>query len=322
MEELAASFETRPVLFLTEERSVRTVSEYRERFSKWYRFTMPNHTLLMELMHKEAFRALAVKHGSPIPASIQIRTDADLLDADKLRYPCILKPSFKNYDYAKQFKKAYKVWSANEVHDIFAKVRPVLSDLILQEWIEGPDSDIFFCLQYRGPDGDVLSSFVGRKIRSWPPHVGGTASCTVSSEHCDLIEKLTNDFFSAVGFVGMGSMEFKKHSETGELLMVEPTVARTDYQQEVATLNGTNIPMDCYCAELGIPKVDRHRVVPPVIWRDPLSDRWSASLEGSTAPVWSRGYRTCDAYWRPNDPLPWIHLAKVRIAGRLRAWSK
>jgi D-aspartate ligase len=46
-------------------------------------------------------------------------------------------------------------------------------------------------------------------------------------------------------------MEFKRDTRTGRFFMVEPTVGRTDYQEEVATLNGANISYAAYCGELG-----------------------------------------------------------------------
>ena len=55
-------------------------------------------------------------------------------------------------------------------------ILPVLPDLMVQEWIKGPDTELYFCLQYRGAGGTV-ASFTGRKLSIWPPDVGTTASC-------------------------------------------------------------------------------------------------------------------------------------------------
>ena len=46
-------------------------------------------------------------------------------------------------------------------------------------------------------------------------------------------------------------MEFKRDARTGEFLMIEPTVGRVDWQEEVATLNGVNIPLAAYLHEIG-----------------------------------------------------------------------
>jgi hypothetical protein len=57
---------------------------------------------------------------------------------------------------------------------------------------------------------------------------------------------LTEAFFDRVSFIGMGGIEFKRNSRTGQFLMIEPTVGRVDGQEEVATLHGLNIPLAAY----------------------------------------------------------------------------
>ena len=68
----------------------------------------------------------------------------------------------------------------------------------------------------------------------------------------DELTLLTNRFFSGVGFVGLCSMEFKRDARTNQFYMIEPTVGRTDYQEEIASLNGVNIPLAAYLGELGV----------------------------------------------------------------------
>jgi len=61
-------------------------------------------------------------------------------------------------------------------------MRNVVNEIIVQEWIEGADSDVYFCLKYRPPGGSQSISFTGRKICQWPIQVGGTASCMPAPE--------------------------------------------------------------------------------------------------------------------------------------------
>src|SRR5262249_12115481 len=146
-----------------------------------------------------------------------------------------------------------------------------------QEWIEGGDDSIYFCLQYRGRDAAVVS-FTGRKLRSWPPRIGGTASCVSAPEYRDALERMTDEFFSAVGFIGMCSIEFKRDTRTGQFLMIEPTVGRTDFQEEVATLNGVNIPVAAYRYESDLPTTGS-RPARPAAWVVSRLDRWSRELQ-------------------------------------------
>lgn len=320
--DLAKEWRERPVLFLTEERTVRTVSEYRDRITPAYRVRLPEHGRLMKLMHKKGFQDLAEACGALIPRTLHLRSHNDLARLGEIEFPCVLKPARKDYVYGAQFKKAYVVQSPQEVEKLYTEIAPVLSDLVLQQWIDGDDSDIYFTLQYVGADGATVSTFTGRKIRSWPPRIGGTASCTAAWNEAQELDALTARFFSQVGFTGMGSMEYKRDRRDGKFYMIEPTVARTDVQEEVATLNGVNIPFAAYRYELGLSPVASSRTQVARIWREPESDRWSAERTGTAVDERSQGDRTVDAYWRLNDPMPWVSMMRDRIAQRIEMWRR
>ncbi len=314
LKSIAASLPARPVLFLTEEKSVTSVSERRQELVSDYLITLPDQQTLANLMHKEGFQKLAIDCGSPVPAAVRLQTERDLEHLRELRFPCVLKPAFKHYGYGDRFKKAYVVASAAEAAARYREIAPVLADLVVQEWIEGADSDIYFCLQYVTADQRPAASFVGRKLRSWPPRIGGTASCIAAPECHEELSDMTSLFFRQVGFVGMGSMEYKRDCRDGRFYMVEPTVGRTDFQEEVATVNGVNIPFAAYCAETGASLPPGQYLQPPKIWRDPIVDRWSAEEQGSAGALPAAD--VVDAYWRATDPMPWCVLTWERVRAR------
>jgi predicted ATP-grasp superfamily ATP-dependent carboligase len=272
-----------------------------------YRFSLPPREVLDALLHKHGFQRLAEQLGGPIPPLVHVRTPADLPALEELQYPVVVKPGERHAAYGRKFKKAYRIESAGEAAELVRRILSVMPDVVVQEWIEGEDSDIYFCLQYLDGQGQAVASFTGRKIRSWPPQVGGTASCTAAPEaHAELSE-LTSRFFRDAGVVGMAGMEYKRDSRTREFRMVEPTIGRTDYQEEVATLNGINLPHAAYCAELGLtfpaPSAVRH----PVAWRVRSEDSQSAALQGQRpGQGFPRGGQVADALWRWRDPQPFL----------------
>lgn len=316
--ELAREFPEKPVLFVTEEKTVRTISEHRHRLRDAYRFRLPAHDRLMALMHKQGFQELAEAAGAPIPAVVQLQSLADLPKLQELRFPCVLKPSAKDYAYGARFAKAYVVQSAEEAAGRYHEIAPVCADLVVQQWIEGGDDDIYFCLQYIGDDGPV-ASFSGRKLRSWPPRIGGTASCTAAWEAADELTSLTSKFFAETGFTGMGSMEYKRDRRDGRFYMIEPTVARTDFQEEVATLNGVNIPLAAYRFETGLPALPAARPASDKAWREPLIDRWSQEQQPDSTPRGLENIIVVDAYFRLLDPMPWFQWMGERVGMRWQA---
>lgn len=318
LQRIVAPLGPRVVLFLTEEKAVNTVSELRASLPASVLIRLPEHQRLMQLMHKQGFQELAEAMAAPVPRTVRLQSSQDLPLVRALTFPCVLKPSEKSYAYGARFKKAYKVASADEVDALYREIEPVLADMVVQEWIEGGDGDIYFCLQYIGGQGEVVSSFAGRKIRSWPPRIGGTASCTAAWEHAQELSDTTAAFFRQVGFTGMGSMEYKRDARDGRFCMVEPTVARTDFQEEVATLNGCNLPLAAYCHELGLPAPAVSPVNPPRIWRESQIDRWSQQDSGDPPDVASRSHEVVDAYRRWDDPLPWLDHVGARLVERLK----
>ncbi len=318
LKRLAPELGTRVVLFLTEEKTVATVSEYRAELPSSLQIRLPEHERLMALMHKQGFAELAEAMGAPVPRTVRLQSLQDLPKVSGLNYPCVLKPSEKSYEYGARFKKAYKVSTPDEMAMLYREIFPVLADMVVQEWIEGQDSDIYFCLQYIGRNGELVASFPGRKIRSWPPRIGGTASCTAAWEHEKELTDLSADFFRQVGFTGMGSMEYKRDVRDGRFYMVEPTVGRTDFQEEVATVNGVNLPFFAYCHELALPVPPLMPTNPPQIWRETQIDRWSKQEGGIVEDEAFQKHKVVDAHWRWNDPRPWFDNFFARLQNALR----
>lgn len=306
-----------PLLVLTQEEAVATVSAHRERLEHLYRIALPKHEVLTALLHKDGFRAVAESAGAIIPRTLHLTEASQTETINALQPPLVVKPSVRDAGYSSAFRKAYRVDTVDEAQDLVRDILPTLPDVVVQEWIEGSDSDIYFCLQYITCTGDTAASFVGRKIRSWPPRVGGTASCAPASEQeTNLLTERTTAFFKHAGVRGFASMEYKRDVRSGEFFMVEPTVGRTDYQEEVATLNGVNIPLAAYRAEFGLTTKPAKTRQSPLIWRDRMSDIQSAALADDVEP-WRPGRAwTADALWRFSDPMPGVTPFYERVKRR------
>lgn len=311
----------RPVLLLTQEESVSLVSDGRERLAPLYRFTLPQRELVATLQHKYGFQRLAEQNDCPIPALVRVRAPGEMTAIRRLRYPVVVKPGARSDAYACQFKKAYHVASVAAATELVSRMLPVIPDVVVQEWTEGPDSNIYFCLQYIDARGHTAASFTGHKVRSWPPQVGGTASCAPTPDAHAELSALTTSFFRATGTIGMAAMEYKRDERDGVFRMVEPTVGRTDYQAEIATLNGANLPHAAYCDVLGI----AWRAEPAtrrLAWRVRSEDLQSALAQEQRITDGFAGCdRVVDALWRASDPGPWLaagwRRARHAIATRM-----
>ena len=301
---LRAGMRASPVLFVTDDEAALTVSLHRNELQGRYRFRLPSHECLMALMHKTRFQQLAEHHGFAVPRAVRIAHPDDLEALAELRFPCIVKPTLRTAEYVRcGLQRAYKVESKLQARTIAQRLLAVVSELIIQEWITGPNSNIYFCLQYRCEELGTVCCFTGRKLSIWPPDVGITASCTSAPHAESALRTLTEAFFERTAFVGVGSIEYKLDARTGVFLMVEPTVGRVDWQEEVATLHGVNIPLEVYRYEAGLARTPSIQQDTPVIWRDGWA-HWRSRFDDHSARDAIPPAKVYDAYWRVDDPIP------------------
>jgi D-aspartate ligase len=179
----------------------------------------------------------------------------------------------------------------------------------VQRWVEGPDHGIYFCLFFCDAAGKPLRIFTGRKLSAYPPRVGSTATCVAAPEVRSELEALTERLTTKVGFAGIGGLEFKRNELTGQFVIIEPTVGRTDWQEEIASLSGANIPV----AALAFARGREIRPTAPdetVAWRSSLRHRAPSALRRT-------GIRVVDGYWRADDPLPGLMFYAVEPVRRL-----
>lgn len=311
---LGPSFERKPVLLLTEEKTVLYVSQHRDKLQTYYQFLLPAHSQVVALQSKAEFQQLAEQHQAPIPKAVVLNQAGGLAQLSNLTFPCVFKPLEQNEAYSRAFKKAYKVQSAAEVEQLYQQIAPIMPDMIVQEWIQGRDSDIYFCLAFFDPQSQLVSSFTGRKLRSWPLNIGGTASCTGAPEAHAELSRLTADFARAIGYQGLIGVEFKFDASRQGYYLIEPTVGRTDYQHEIATLSGHNLLLDMARYFDGKPPVAKTSSILSV-WRDPIAD--AQALSHGADPTEPAGARRYDAVFRWQDPGPQLADYWQRLTHRL-----
>ena len=305
---LARELPERPVLMVTQRLPLVMVSQHRERLRDAYRLVLPDHGTVVAMENKEHLITLAATVGVSAPRTLVLDTEEALNAARGLRYPLILKPSDNDLAYMERFDKTYIVRDHGCLEDLAHRIWPCYAKPVLQEWIEGGDDQLYFCLQYRNAEGRARASFVGRKLLSWPPGKGATAACAAATDHQAEVEALTNRMFNAIGMRGFCSVEFKRDSVTGKFYMIEPTVGRTDQQEEVAMLNGINIPFAAYCDQIGAPVPPMTQTPESHTWSCLLEARWAKQQlrdEGHRPPCLRVGKgRVHDAHFRIRDPMP------------------
>jgi D-aspartate ligase len=296
------------VLLLTDEMAVDAVSRYREELTRAYRFFLPSPDTVALLAEKQFFQDFAERNGFAVPRSVVVEKHEDLDRLGALQLPLIVKPTAKAVIHSGQAERIGKFETLDDAIAFCARMLPIAAKLIAQEWIPGPDSNIYFCLFYRGRDGKILSIFTGKKILSDPPELGTTVICRAAPEAQHVLEPVTNAFADRIDFKGMGSIEFKRDAH-GRFVMIEPTVGRADWQEEIATLCGVNVPFAAYRDELGLAPVPIGRVRHDIAWRASFLKPWPKRESRPRTRVY-------DGFWRWGDPLPAVQHYMIDALSR------
>jgi predicted ATP-grasp superfamily ATP-dependent carboligase len=295
--ELAARVACRPVLLLTSDQSVNCVSAYRSELEPLYRFSLPSEEVVEALADKTLFHQLAEREGFAVPRAVCVSDEASLELLATLQPPLIIKPADKTLVLRGLAERAVQAETLAEARRAGTQMLARVPQIIVQEWIDGPDTDLFFMLFSCDRDGRVLGVFSGRKLLCSPPAIGSTAVCVAAPEVASELLPITMRFITRLGYRGMGSLEFKRDRRSGRFLIVEPTVGRSDWQEEIATLCGVNLPLRSYLGELEDCMPPTYGSFPKVAWRE------SAVFRTPLA----RGMRTVDGFFRWSDPLPAVY---------------
>jgi len=177
----------------------------------------------LELMDKDSLYPLAQEAGVRVPWSRPIATFEELDDvAEGCPFPCVVKPALAHVG------KRLTGHGTRLVHDAEALARSVRADLELgidqlaTEFIPGPETALEGVVSVRAVNGEYPMAYGRRKVRQWPLDFG--AGSLTESAAVPEASEITRHLLEALGFVGVSSVEYKRHADTGELVLMEVNV--------------------------------------------------------------------------------------------------
>jgi D-aspartate ligase len=305
--DLGPQLKQKAVLFPCTDMSVLTLSRNRDRLKQWYYVTLSEPEVVEKLMDKVSFYTYAQEAGLPIPGTFFLRSRADVEQAAKqLSYPCILKPPMKTPTWEQNTKsKVFKLESAQELLETYDRCASWADLLMVQEWIEGTDADLYSCNCYFSADSKPLVTFVAKKLRQWPPETG--TSCLGEECRNDVVLHETLRLFESVGYRGLGYVEMKRDQRTGRHYIIEPNIGRPTGRSAISEAGGVALVYTMYCDVLGLPlPANRVQRYTGVKWIDIRRDFQSALF-----------------YWRRGDLslADWARSWRGRKGHAIFAWS-
>ena len=266
-----------PVLLLTNDHMVRTVSENWRAIEGMYKLSWSrSKEMVSKLLQKSYLETHCEERGLAYPKSKTLRSLDELMALEsELEFPIIVKPVRPLSSF-----KVRRLYLFSELVELVERYKEALPFLI-QQWIPGNDEDILFSALYY-KDGVELARFDGQKLLSLPRALGQTTAA--KSAPNDEVYKVTQQFFAGTGISGPLSLELKKDCNN-KLWVIEPTIGRTDYWVDCCIVNDVEFPLIEYCDQGG-------QVVPTIrqssrkIWIDAERDPFAYITIISSACYW------------------------------------
>lgn len=310
-----------PVLFYESDGELLLVSRHRERLAEVFRFVIPNQTLVEDLVDKERFQKLAERLSLPVPAARRLRTENQFNEKDlDLRYPIIVKPLTRRPEFWRAVVnegKALRVNTSVELCDLWPKLAAAGVEILAQELIAGPETQVESYHVYVDGQGEIAGEFTGRKIRTYPNEYGDSTAL-VTTDASDVLT-LGRELVDRLGLRGVAKFDFKRTAD-GALFLLEIN-PRFNLWHHLGAVAGVNLPALVYADLTGKPRPPAMTARPNLSWCRMWQDAQAARASQVPLVQWLAWTSRCEAKrllsW--NDPMPFVGAVLWRLGAAVRS---
>jgi D-aspartate ligase len=248
---VARSLEEPAVLFCTNDNTVLTVSRYADQLRPLFKFVLPSFDVTSTQISKKGFYKFALDHSFLVPKTFFINGIEDIENIiHEITFPCIIKPEYRDQIWTDKVPvKVLYAETSQVFQDLIKKYRLQETSLVIQEWIDGDDTEVYFCLTYLNRMHERLAVCTGRKLRQHP-HLTGSTSIAETILLPEIVSESIR-LLNAAGCVGFCSVEFKQSKKDGRFYITEPTIGRPDTQEGICISAGLDIPWAAYLDAIG-----------------------------------------------------------------------
>jgi predicted ATP-grasp superfamily ATP-dependent carboligase len=225
MVDLAASMPGRPALISSSDQFVTAIAAHEDVLRHHY-ILSPGCSLHGKLADKQTQYDLADNHAMPMPRTEYAFCEEQVVRfAQDARFPCLIKPT--HFRLWQQFPSGHplsyqKVAIATHPTELVARYRlaaEVNRPVILQEIIEGPDTDKRVYLACYNAQGERIARAMFRELRCDPVKFGpASISEPVVDEETDAV---CDRFLRSIGYAGICEIEMKWDAHDGRVKLIE-----------------------------------------------------------------------------------------------------
>lgn len=242
----------RSVLLFTRDDFLVFVSKFRKELEEYFLFNVPDPEIVVCIIDKRQLAKFAVQSEIQHPRTFAVDSLEQLLSIkSQLRYPVTLKPPKSHLSRGSGLWKGKKLLTASDpdtMQQQFLEFNDVGVEVMIQEQVPGPETDIYLYYAYYSKESKPLAIFTKRKLRQYPIHFG--YGCANESVSVPDVVTLGQRLFDSMHYKGIGGVEFKRDSRDGTYQLIE-VHGRTPMTGGIAIASGVDIPWIAYCDLIG-----------------------------------------------------------------------
>ncbi|KRR18570.1 hypothetical protein CQ14_24575 [Bradyrhizobium lablabi] len=322
LERIGRQLKRPTILVPTDDAGAILIAEEAVTLRQWFLFPDVRSDIPRSLADKSRLHALCKQLRVPCPQAISPRTISEVYEfGDTAAFPLVVKPS---KPWLKPRIKTSIVHSPQELLDLYRRSEEqVRSNLLIQEYIR--DGEDWLFNGYCNATSECLVGFTGRKLRSFPPHLGcATLGRSVSNP---ALLRQAEALVKAIPYAGIMDVDYRFDKRDGQykLLDFNPRIGaqfrlfedseRIDVVRALyRDLTGVSVRKS--------PQIDgRVFVVEP---HDFVTSMHHILRRGLSVKNWWQSFKGTRefAWFRWNDPVPfimiWIRLAMESVAKAVR----
>jgi predicted ATP-grasp superfamily ATP-dependent carboligase len=299
-----------PVLVVpTSDRLVDVLHRERHAFGERFILSIPEPDVVSPLLVKPDAFKLACEAGLAVPAWQRVTSRADLDECNSLRLPVVIRP----VDWGSTGVEYFKIILVHEEAELVSTLERLVdsgADLVVQEYVGGPESVVEFAIVWRSIDTASTAVCTGEKRRQTSDEGGVMVwGETVASPE---VRAATTRFLDRSGFTGLGGAEFIRTGDQRWFIEFNPRLEAIHF---IATAAGLDTAWYLYCDRMyGSAPADIPVQESATAW---IGSAWFQRLRGRPASLpealldrlrFAAKPNRVRAVWSWSDPGPSIRL--------------
>lgn len=321
----AKDVQSTPALYATSDWFARLLSQHAAQLKSTFRYHWISHDLFATIADKGRMAEVCERAGVTVPRT-HISCASEPVP-EQFPYPCIVKPLHR---YTAAFPGPSKVFLAESRDKLmeFVESHPqLIGTTLIQEVVEGGDDQIFQCTALVKNSGEIGAYATVRKLRQYRPGYG--SMCYGRTEPNDAIVQEAFKLLHALGYRGLGSLEFKYRPRDRKYYFIEMNT-RLPWYNGVFADAGVNFAHLAYEDLMDVHGTQRPEQKQNVFWMSVRENRyWYVETEPRRGKMWEwiRSVVGANSYawWNWRDPMPSLMaiwgLVRATVGKVTRVWT-